>query len=366
MQWRLSKYIVDTTVDYLRRVFTYNQSWQNDDIRLVTFPSGSQQLVFEQFFEENERYPVITVNGSGGMYSNAAINSIVRTVTDDFAPLGVNALSYVTLTNTTTFGQQIPASALTQGFRGLQLSYAWTGQFNGGDTITATLYSNYTTAPTVVASASLPGSLDTGFTMGYAEFFPTGSLGGFDYYVTLQVSTGSTYYLAVDPVVQLRYQYNTTGGGAAYYSGSVVGNWVLPVFYRLGGNFEPNITIRCMAKNQTADAYNLAELSAQYLMLAKHAQINRTSAASNGMTLGTAPGTALTNFVGELTAKGIYIRTVQQGGVEVRKRGDNDNIFVIPISVSLFTEWHQDFAELALLNIEQTVTEFYDPTITIP
>jgi hypothetical protein len=342
MYWRFEKYLIDEMVTFLRRVFRYNTQWTNTNLEIVQVASGSEQLVFEQFFEENERYPVITVTALGGNYSNAAFNDIFQSVGDDIVPFGDRSLGYATISDSLVLGVQVPEDAYGETLRGLWTTFAWSGNIVGGDDVQAVLYKNYTTTKVAVASASINGSNSQQYNSVFAEFYPYVALTDTDYWVEYQTASGSTYYMALDTDATTLYKY---GGVTA--TGSINGSLVLPVYLRYGGHYEGSIQLRCMAKNDTATARNLGELSAQYVMLAKHAQLNRTSIAIDGMANDT-----LNSLIGEWFAKGFYIKGVHQGALENRRRGEHDLIFISAVTIDIFADWSQDYPAQSLRNIE--------------
>ena len=346
MHWRLQRYLVEETVKLTRRFFRYNTGWNNKDIEIVQFSSGSEQLVFEQFFEENERYPVITVGTNGGTLSNAAFNNMVREVADDGVVFGTRAQSMVTITDTSILAAQVPIAALTENYHSIRLYYAWDGNRTGGDLVTANLYSNYRSGSVLVASASLPGSTSESFAYGYAELWPSGSLSGSDYWVTFQTASGSSYNVAIDTDATTLY---TSGGSTV--TGSVKGALYFPPFMRMGGNFDSTITVKVMSKNGSRLATDLSEILAQYFTLAKYAQISRSNTAVNGMAL----SSLVLGSVSELTEKGIYLKSIRMGAIETRRRGANDIIFIVPITLDLFSEWFQDFPASALKDIDAII-----------
>jgi hypothetical protein len=85
-----------------------------------------------------------------------------------------------------------------------------------------------------------------------------------------------------------------------------------------------------------------------YFTLAKYGQISRASTATNGIKLSELE---LETSVSELTEKGIFVRGIRQGGLEVRKRGEKDIIFSITVTIDFFTEWFEDYTADTLKDI---------------
>jgi len=313
----------------------------------VQFPSGSEQLAFEQFFEENEKYPIITVGNSGGNFTSAAFNDVIDIYDQDTVDFGDRSQKIVIISDTQVLKVQVPTEAYDETIRGVQTEVAWTGVGSGGDDITVELYSDYQTSPTLVASASLPGTTSTGVDRLFGEFNPYVALDGSDYWVTYQTSSGSSYYICVDTDATTQYKYDLSGVETDA-TGSINGSLILPVVLRMGTNYEGTMTVRCSSKNDSKSASDLAELIVQYFTLAKHAQISRQSTATNGM-LPVMLNSSLE--ASEFTKKGIYIRSIRQGAMENRKRGENDNIFTFSVTIDVFTEWHQDYSAESIKEI---------------
>jgi len=355
MYFRLESYAVNTFVDYLRRVFRYNSSWVNSGLDIVQFPSGSVELAFEQFFEDNEKYPVITVQSMGGTLAPIAFNDFIDSYDYDEVPFGNRMQASVVVDDTNVLAVQLPPVTSDDTARAIRATFAAVNIASSGDDIQANLYQNYQTSPTLVASASIRGTTDTTFKSMYSEFFPFTQLTGQDYWVTFQSASGSQYYAGIDTTAVTCYQYPS---GSANVTGSINGGVVLPAFMRYGTNFEGSCVIRCMAKNSTKEAYKLSELVAQYFTLAKHAQLSRLPDATDGTRLGelfAGPESA-----GEFTGKDISIRNIRLGGVENRRRGENDIIFTVGVTVDFFAEWHEDYAAQPLHDITETIIP-YDP-----
>jgi hypothetical protein len=87
-------------------------------------------------------------------------------------------------------------------------------------------------------------------------------------------------------------------------------------------------------------------------MLLKHTQFDRDSTNSLKYT------DILENKVSTLMNKGIHIKDIRIGAVENRKRGENDNIFTVPITVNVFSEWFQDYSVDLLKDINVFLTNY--------
>jgi hypothetical protein len=361
MHWRLDKYIVDEFVKFTRRIFTYNDEWYNKDIEIVQFSSGNAATiprVFEQFFEEHEDYPVVTLFSSGGQFTNAALNDIIRVVNDDSVSTG-NYRNDVTVINATNVvGMRVPEEMHGESLNAILVPAAWSGTGDGDGAIDAILYQDYGGSKTQVSSASIRGvGRYLEFVDMRGEFDPYVDITDDDFVVEL-VSNDSEYYIPYDNEIEDDF-FVYENSVLAMTSGSVLADYILPAFVRIGGDYMGSIAINCMSKGDTNDAYNMASLIVQYITMAKHAQVSRTGSAINGTIL---------SEVSEFLEKGIYIRGIKQGNVDVRKRGGDElqNIYTITLTIDIFTEWFQDYPADTIKEIDvEGVVPFSDIEIRL-
>lgn len=340
MNYQLSEYLVIETVAFFQRVFRYNSQWLNANIELVQVASGSTLQVFEAFSEAEETYPSIAIASTGGQIQHLSMNNAQSS--SQQSELIISERSSITkrISDTESLAVQLPASAIRDlTIRGLSAYYGWTGVGDGGDDVTAVLYRDYTTLPVQVASASLPGRETVDFQRSYAEFTPYPEMSGTDYWVVFSATAASPYYVGLDATDDSTMYRYITSSGTAPASGSLAGTLTLPATFTIGGAYNSKIGVRIRAKNSSKVALQLAELVAQYCEYAKHAYISRAATATDGM-----KSVYLDSGVAEFTKKGIYIKDVAIGAVDVQPRGQNDNIFSILVSIDCFTEWQQSFA----------------------
>jgi hypothetical protein len=354
MHYHLNKYLISNLTNYLRRVFRYNSQWVNLGVEIVQFSSGSEQLVFEQFYNENEKYPVITLGSNGGSITPFGFNDFLTTGADSVEIIGNRNLSMVILSSNAPVAFSLTDNLLTKTLGNISLKGAWSQTGGGGDDITVNLYKDYLTTPILVASGSLSGITEITFQDMETELFPTITLDQQDYWIELQVASGSDYYIGIDTTRTTKY---ISGTGSIQSTGSVVGFVRFPSSLTFGGLYECNMVFRCMSKNQTAQAYDLSELIIQYLSLGKHAVISRESDAIDGMEL---PTISYSNSSGTLSVAGINIKDIRIGAVENRRRGEKDLIFTVPISLTVMTEWSQQFNANYLKDTTAIPTAFYD------
>lgn len=353
MHWRLNKYIVETTINYLRRVFSYNSEWSNQDIELVTFSEGKEPLVYEAFAEKIEKYPAILVTTGGGTLQPTGFNDLIQMVDDDIVSLGQVNSSTLLINNALSIKAALPSSTAGLSLRGLSIDSAWSGVGTGGDNIAVKLYKNYTTSPVMVASASIEGHTSKVFVTSYAEFNQTVVLDSDPYHLVLSSTADSPYYIGMNTSYNSNYLYNSTGIDVAS-SGSIVSNLYLPSFIRIGGNFKGSLSIRIHSKNDTKTVYNLSELVSMYMTLAKHAQLSRIGSATNGMKLENLDS----NTVAEFLTKGIFIGDIKLSNLETRRRSDQEIIYIITVTIDILTEWFQDFSADTITDISLLIKTF--------
>jgi hypothetical protein len=160
------------------------------------------------------------------------------------------------------------------------------------------------------------------------------------------------YRIAVDPTYNGLYSAISYSGSVPLgipVSGSLYGGMRLSPVFRLGGAHEYTLSIKCSMKNSIAIAANLADLAEIYVKLGQYGVIDRMSTANAKVDL----SRFVENGVPFFTSKGIAIKEVRRGGLETRKRGDNDNVFSMSVSVDVRSEWNMDFNEEHILDIDE-------------
>jgi len=356
MYWRAEKALIEYTAKTFRRIFEYAPNFINKTLEIVQFASGSKtgDLIFEQYNEEAEKYPRITVGGTGGRYEQLAFNDLFNTFDNDFYVLGSRILKQVYVSGNSTLAFPLPSDMSGETLRGLFTTLAWTGLDFGNNPLQFYLYSDYTTTPNLVASGSYGSNITfTNLRQMYASLYPLTTLTGSDYWIEFQAPTGSSYYVGIDPTFNSNYSLR---GNLA--SGSIVGKLLLPGFIRIGGGFDGMLQLKCEAKNDSNLPRNLAEIVAQYFGYLKHTQVKRSN--SNVMAL-TDDKTIL---IDEWLSKGVRIKTISEGPLLMRPRGDSDKIFGVAVSINYFTEWFEDFPLDSLDNINITIETFWNNVIT--
>lgn len=353
MQWHLQKYVVKELVEYIRRIFKYESSWTNVDIEVLDLGDiGQNPLAFEQFFEENERYPIITLNAAGATMSRSAMNNLIQLYDNDSIALGTRALFSVPISSSIQCNVPLPVSVSNETLRGLFVTLASDGKGVPGEDISVKLYSHFTSSPVLAATGTIIGTESPSYDPVYCEL-PSTLLSDTDYWLTFSTVSGSVYNIAIDPYAVGTYQSNQTGSTITS-SGSIVGDLLMPAVACLGGMGEGTVIIKCSSKNTTAGASDLSELVGQYIELGRVAQFTRASGSVN-----TLKASVLSeNNLPTLSSKGIHIKSVRLGNVEFRRRGINDEIFSISVSVDYMAEWSQEFPAEILQDVTPDITYF--------
>lgn len=353
MYWQLEKYLVDEFIKILRRIFRNQTTWTNTGTDVIQFSSGAVSLVFEQFFEENEKYPIITVYGLGGIYANDSLGDYVSTLRGNYYShvMGVRALIYETISDIDVLAVQLPQSlaAKQDQISGIYLDFIWNGLGVGGDDITYKLYSSYTTSPNLITSGSIAGNLLHNISRTYSLFDSSITLSESDYWLTFNSTERSVYAIMLDNTKETLYKKNS----GSFVSGSIVGGLMYPPLHKIGGRFESSITIRVMCKNNTALARDLGEIIVTRLLLLKTAQYDRSAMIEQSLSTFTDG-----DIISEWEDKGVAIKSVKTGVLEMRRRGINDIIFTLPITVDLLTHWSVDYPGEFLKNFSIDVTPF--------
>ncbi len=348
MYIRSEKYVIETFTKTLRRIFRLNSQWNNIDYELIQISSGSSISIFEQYNEENERYPMVMVAGTNVNYSNPAFNNLIGEYDNNSLDIGERPLSYTLFDNFNSVFIPFPNTVNTEIVRGFASKIAWAGQGTGGGEIALNLYKDYDTTPLLVSSGSIDGAIFINvFDYYYADLYPKIVCDSSKYALQLLPLDDSTYYAAIDTTTNDFYYQRSQ-----ICSGSIVSKVMLQAFTRVGGNVEGSLVLKCRAKNSTAIARNLAELIAIYTQLLKHAEISRKV---NSLDL-TLNNYIVSGIVNEWLQKGIVIKGIRTGGLEVTRRGDNDNLFAINVTIDYLADWFEDYNQETIENINIDIT----------
>ena len=357
LYYRSEKYVRDTFVEYLRRCFKYGGSWRNRELEIVSVDKPEGELVFEQFFEEPEKYPLITVGSQGGTSVLMGFNSQVDNMYDFTSELGSRSLSLVDFSTTTPFAFKLPTD-FTGSLGGFVADMMWKDGSNVDD-ITIKLFENYfTTGSVLIASGSIRNFDSLKLQTYFGSFYPYPAIQDKkEYWIELTPQSGSVYRIATDPTYNGVYSsviYSGNIPSGSLTSGSIYGGLRYSPVLRMGGANEFSVIIRCSAKNSMEKAQNLVDLSEIYIKMGQHGIFNRQSTNVTKIDL----SRLMVNGVSFLTSRGISVKNISKGAIENRKRGDNDIIFTIGLTVECRSEWNLDFNEQVVKEIQTEVTTY--------
>lgn len=351
MKWQLEKYTIDEVIKLTRRILKYQTFFNNEDIEIVQFSSGSDPLIYEQYFEKNEKYPSVIVAGMGGTFFNNSINDYTATLSQDLynTSLGSKSNSYCEINSSNTLFIPIPNSLKSSGdiLSGFSFNYSWTGSNVGNDDIQYSVYSNYPSSSVLLTTGSIIGTESLQSTKITTVFSSSIPLTSSDYCISMSSTSDSPYYIFTDSTFDSTYKVNNTS-----YSGSIVGELIYPPFIRFGGRFEGSIIVKSIYKNSSAVVRNLSELLALKFLLFKQLHYDRTSSEFVKTPL-TSSG-----INPEWFDKDIIIKAIRNNPIEVHRRGSNDNIFTQSIIIDYITHWYIDLPMDYLSNIDVSILNF--------
>lgn len=346
--FRNDKYLVMEIVKLLRRVFRYNGQIANKGLEYLNFVSGSVPSIYEIYSDAPESYPRVVVAGLGGTNSGMGFNHLQRTCIDDSYEMGERGVAYTSLNVDNSILIQLP-DLENNTLEALEVAMGWSG-IGLEEDINIEIYENYDTTPNLVASGSIAAFSESAFKTHRLRAYPQVALSGSSNWARLSCSASvGGYNVGIDTYkTDLRYAVNSLGSGIS--TGSVVGRALLPPFLRFGGNKDSTISIRCMAKNNSNLARDLADTVESGLYALSQGKVSREDHAVGGVEL----TRTKTGVQSEWDIKEFYVKNVRQGALEVRDRGDNDKIYIAPITVDVLSSWFRDYPAYPLdgVNLE--------------
>lgn len=346
LYYRFEQTARDTFVEFLRRMYRYGGPWLNEGLEIVAVSGSVSDLVYEAFFEEQERYPVVTVSTGAGQGVPMGFNNQIENLYDRVYPMGDRALSLVEFSTNEPVAFRIP-STFTGSMSGLNIDLVWKRGYNVDD-IDVAVYSGYTTTGSVLLSSGSIQSTDISVLKTFfAGVYPHVDINaGTDYWAVFTPASGAVYKIAVDTAST--HGYITPAPGGSLVSGSLYGGVRYSPRMRMGGAHEFSLNIKCSAKNSMERAQDLADLAEIYTNLAKYGGLSRASTQDTRMNI----ARWYVDGVSYLTGKGFAVTSVNKLAVSDRRRGDNDIIFTTGITVGLRSEWYVDFNEQHVLDID--------------
>lgn len=352
MFWRSENEITEEFVKLFQRILRYQLQWTNDDFRIVSLEDNTPK-VYEKFFEENERYPAVTIGGGGFTRTSQALNSIVGNFQHAITYFGTRGLALGLVDYTHNIAAAVPSDVLTSDIlSGIEVYLVPFTLGQNDDSLNVLLYKDYQTNPSLISSASITNIISTTYKNYYSEFYPSVTLSDSDYWIVFSTSTDNSYYIGIDTTADNVFKHNSTR-----VTGSIHGSLYTPPAIRLGGSIEGTLTIRCADKNSTQRPRAILDILANYTELLKQSQLTRNS--GTNITTLALPGETFTD---EWLSKDIRIKTVRQGAGIERKRGENDTIFIFELVVEYYGEWHEDYTQDTLKDVEVDLLPF-TPTI---
>lgn len=352
--YRFEKAGRDIFEQYLRRVYHYAGPWDNRDLEIVQVDDNSGEMVWETFFEDQEIYPVVTISTTGGTHVRMGFNDVVQNIFDFDAPLGIRSLQMATFSTDQPVAFKLPT--FTGSISGFTVDMLHVNPYPTDD-IAVKLFQNYfTTGSVLLASGSIRNFDGPTIKTFFAQIWPHTVLHpGNDYWAEFTPASGSIYRISLDPTYNGVYSLITYSGSVPIgnpVSGSLYGGMRLSPIFRLGGAHEYNLSIKCSMKNSMNIAQDLADLAQLYVKLGQHGVIDRESPVAGKVDISRFQADGVPFF----TSKELQIKNVSKGGMETRKRGDNDIIFTFNVTVEVRSEWNFDVDEDHILDIQQVLS----------
>ncbi len=344
MRYNQPRNIKQNFTNFINKVFTLNKIWQNTDVEIFTLQGENSPKAFEQYPWDSEKYPLIVLFAEGTTDDHWAIDSRIGHYWDTLQ-IGSKPRDTIALSNTSKVAFGVKTEDVDMSLRSVDLALNYIGPYEND--VIVQLWSSGSSGPdTVLSSGSISGKEFSIMEWASTSLYPTTTLvKDIDYFVSVHTSgsLGNSYNLMIDT------DPNTTITPFIRFCTGTAGNWTSvsdrtvfarvngPVFYRVGGGLDSTIRVFVESKD-LATTQKIAELLFVYFHLAKHSNPQRktkmgASANETGMNY---------DFVSDLTDEGIYIIDVDKGGEAIRNRG-NDRLFSIDLSLSVYSNWVEDF-----------------------
>lgn len=344
MRYQQPRGIKNNFTNFINKIFTLNTRWQNTNVEIVALSGENSPKAFEQYPWNKEKYPLVVLFAEGTTDDHWAIDSRIGNYWDTLN-IGSMPRDTIALSNISMVAFGIKTETYDMPLRSVDLALQYTGPYEND--IIVKLWSASSGEPgTPLASGSITGKEFNIDKWTPVSLHPIINLiKDTDYFVSVHTSgsLGSSYNLMVDSnpdtaitsFIQL--STGTTGSWVSVSNKTVFAQVNGPVYHRVGGGL--NNTIRVFVESKDlATTQKIADLLFIYFHLAKHSNPRRkekmgTSANETGMNY---------DFVSDLTDEGIYIIDVDKGAESVRIRG-NDRLFSVDLSLSVYSNWVEDF-----------------------
>ncbi len=357
MSWRFVEAATDEFANLLRRSFSYHEEFNNVGATGV-FDLGldDEGLVFDQFFQEYEQYPVITIAGQVGSFVDESGGGISaefgqESIYQDVANI-IDVTQYLTIgtTNNLTAGtsfesdQDLTLRTVGTYMRGLGDAgdvsvYFWKGDQRG--------------PLELLASGSVGGFTSSEYEVKTTELYPWIDVQKNSYYwITYATDESSQYRIGINPNGIYK---TAVGSGSAPVGGSqwVVDSGSIAATIKsapwdiVGGAMQFSLLFSCMSK-EASESRRLGDLTTLFLALSRKGTINRSATGDLKMDWG---------GLSPISKNGLAIQDVSIGAEQVQERGD-DRIWVNSVTATIRGEWTVAFERELLKDVGLTVVSY--------
>ncbi len=359
MEYQQPRNIKQNFTDFVNKIFALNTRWKNMDVEVISLSGENSPEAYEQFPWDNEKYPRVVLFAEGTIDDHWAIDSKIGNYWETLQ-IGSVPNAMVALSNSPiAFGVRPANYDMT--LRSVDLALQYSGPYE--DDLTVKLWNSSENLPnSVLASGSISGKAFSRMEWVSTSLTPAVVLTkDTNYFVSVQTvnSLGTTYNLMKDvaPDSDITPFISLAVSGSSSWT-SVTDETIFarvngPVYHRLGGGLESTIRVFVEAKD-LATTQKITDLLFVYFHLVKHSNPLRKEKMGNSVN-----ETGMNyDFVSDLTNEGIYIIDVDKGAESVRVRG-NDRLFSVDLSLSVYSNWVEDFILPTLedINIDD-ITEY--------
>ncbi len=344
MQYQQPRGIKQNFTNFINKIFTLNKNWQNTDVEIISLSGDNSPAAFEQYPWNKEKYPLIVLFAEGTTDDHWAIDSRIGHYWDTLQ-IGAKPSDTIALSNTSMVAFGVKTPEFDMPLRSVDLALKYTGPYEND--IVVQLRNNSSGEPgAILASGSISGKEFSISEWATTSLFPIVTLvKDINYFVSIHTSgsLGNSYNLMLDdeptteitPFIQL--STGTVGSWVSVTDKTVFARVNGPVFYRVGGGIDNTIRIFVESKD-LATVQKIADLLFVYFHLAKHSNPQRKAKMGSNVN-----ETGMNyDFMSDLTDEGIYNIDVDTGGESVRVRG-NDRLFSIDLTLSVYSNWVEDF-----------------------
>ena len=344
MRYQQPRNIKQNFTNFVNKIFTLNSNWQNTDVEVIALTGDNSPEAFEQYPWDKEKYPLVVLFAEGTSDDHWAIDSRIGNYWETLK-IGSRPRDFIALSNTSMVAFGVKAEEYDMSLRSVDLALQYIGPYEN-DVIVQLWNESGSEPGTILASGSIAGKEFSIMEWASTSLSPVVTLiKDTDYFVSVHTSgsLGNSYNLMLDndpnvvitPFIQL--STGTVGNWTSVSDETVFAKVNGPVYYRVGGGLDSTIRVLVESKD-LATTQKIADLLFMYFHLTKHSNLQRkekmgASVNETGMNY---------DFVSDLTDEGIYIIDVDKGAESVRMRG-NDRLFSVDLSLSVYSNWVEDF-----------------------